>query len=65
MRPTVLAYYFPVWHRDPRNVAWFGDGWTEWELLKAARPRFESHRQPQVPMLGYRDESGISRGRTI
>lgn len=57
MRPTVLAYYFPDWHRDPRNAAWFGDGWTEWELLKAARPRFEGHRQPRVPLLGYRDET--------
>ena len=56
-RPTVLAYYFPSWHRDPRNAQWFGDGWSEWELVKGATARFEGHRQPRVPALGCRDES--------
>jgi hypothetical protein len=56
-RPRVLAYYFPDWHADPRNAAWFGEGWDEWELLRSARPRFEGHRQPRVPQLGYRDEA--------
>ena len=56
-RPTVLAYYFPSWHRDPRNAEWFGDGWTEWELVKGATARFAGHRQPRVPALGCRDES--------
>lgn len=53
----VAAFYFPGFHQDPRNDAWHGDGWTEWELLKAARPRFTSHRQPVVPAWGYFDES--------
>jgi hypothetical protein len=56
-RPTVLAYYFPDWHRDPRNAAWFGPDWTEWELVKAATARFPGHRQPRIPALGYRDEA--------
>lgn len=56
-RPTVLAYYFPDWHADPRNERWFGEGWDEWMLLRDARPRFEGHRQPRVPALGYRDEA--------
>lgn len=56
-RPTVLAYYFPDWHRDPRNAAWFGDGWDEWRLLEQARPRFAGHRQPRVPSAGQVDES--------
>jgi hypothetical protein len=47
-RPTVLAYYFPSWHRDPRNAEWFGAGWTEWELVKGATARFPGHRQPRV-----------------
>lgn len=59
-RPTVLAYYFPDWHVDPRNEAWFGDGWTEWELLRNARQRFEGHRQPRVPLHGHQDESDPS-----
>ncbi|TDU86522.1 glycosyl transferase family WbsX [Kribbella voronezhensis] len=57
MRPTVLAYYFPNWHRDPRNADWFGANWTEWELVKAATARFPGHRQPRVPALGCRDEA--------
>jgi hypothetical protein len=57
VRPTVLAYYFPDWHRDPRNADWFGPEWTEWELVRAATGRFPGHRQPRVPALGYRDEA--------
>lgn len=56
-RPRVLAYYFPDWHRDARNAAWFGEGWDEWQLLRSARPRFDGHRQPRRPALGYRDEA--------
>lgn len=56
-RPTVLAYYFPDWHTDPRNSTWFGQGWNEWALLKEARPRFPGHRQPRIPADGYADES--------
>jgi hypothetical protein len=56
-RPTILAYYFPDWHSDPRNTAWFGQGWDEWMLLENARPRFEGHRQPRVPLEGRRNEA--------
>jgi hypothetical protein len=56
-RPTVLAYYFPDWHKDARNANWFGEGWDEWSLLKSAKPRFEGHRQPRVPIDGYFDEA--------
>lgn len=56
-RPSILAYYFPDWHSDPRNTRWFGEGWDEWKLLREAKPRFDGHRQPRVPQLGYRDES--------
>jgi hypothetical protein len=53
----VAVYYFPQYHPDPRNDAWHGKGWTEWELMKAARPRFPGHDQPIVPAWGYFDES--------
>lgn len=56
-RPKVLAYYFPGWHRDPRNARWFGAEWDEWRLLRSATPRFEGHRQPRIPLQGYFDES--------
>jgi hypothetical protein len=59
-RPTVLAYYFPNWHADDQNADRYGVGWNEWELLRNARPRFDGHRQPRVPALGYIDESDVA-----
>ncbi len=53
----IYAWYFPNWHVDARNVEWHGEGWTEWEVVKCARPRFAGHKQPQVPIWGYGDES--------
>ena len=54
---TVAVYYFPNYHVDPRNERSHGPGWTEWELVKRAEPRFPNHRQPRVPVWGYEDES--------
>ena len=54
---TIAAYYFPNYHLDPRNEKWHGEGWTEWELVKRATPRFEGHEQPLVPLHGYEDEA--------
>src|SRR5690242_6329508 len=53
----VGAYYFPGYHPDPRTAAAHGPGWTEWELVKRAEPRFPGHRQPKVPLWGRHDES--------
>ncbi len=57
-RPTIAAYYFGNYHPgDARNTQIKGDAWSEWELVKAARPRFHGHKQPRVPLWGYQDES--------
>lgn len=53
----IYAYYFPNWHIDKRNEMWHGKGWTEWQVLKYATPRFEGHIQPKIPLWGYEDES--------
>ena len=53
----VYSYYFPNWHQDEKNDKWHGKGWTEWEVLKCARPRFNGHHQPRKPLWGYEDES--------
>ncbi len=55
--PFVCAYYFPNWHPDERNDIWHGKGWTEWQVLKCALPRFPGHQQPKVPLWGYEDEA--------
>jgi len=53
----VGVYYFPNYHIDPYNEAQHGKGWTEWELMKHATPRFEGHKQPKVPLWGYENEA--------
>lgn len=55
--PEVLVYYFPQYHTDPRNDATHAPGWTEWDLLRAAKPRYPGHRQPITPAWGEFDES--------
>ncbi|MGQ8337172.1 glycosyltransferase WbsX family protein [Sunxiuqinia sp. A32] len=53
----VASYYFPNYHIDKRNEQVHGIGWSEWELVKNAKPRFEGHNQPHIPMWGYTDEA--------
>lgn len=53
----VGVYYFPDYHFDKRNEKYFGKGWTEWQLIKEATPRFEGHQQPKVPLWGYTNEA--------
>src|SRR5262245_42122816 len=56
-RPEIALYYCPTYHPDPRFEGMHGKGWTEWELVKVARPRFPGHKQPKMPVWGYEDES--------
>ncbi|MBQ4329541.1 MAG: glycoside hydrolase family 99-like domain-containing protein [Lentisphaeria bacterium] len=53
----IAAYYFPNYHADAKNEEVHGRNWTEWELMKCARSRFEGHQQPKVPVWGYEDEA--------
>lgn len=53
----VAVYYFPNYHPDPRNAQVHGEGWTEWDVLRCAAPRFPGHNQPRIPAWGYEDES--------
>ena len=57
-KKTVGCYYFPNFHPgDERNIAYHGNGWSEWELVKHALPRFPDHKQPKVPVWGYGNEA--------
>ncbi len=56
-RPDVMVVYYPHWHNYDHGSAWKGEGWTEWEGLKAAVPRFPGHHQPLKPTWGCFDES--------
>ena len=54
----VAVYYFPNYHMDDtRQQNRYGKGWSEWELVKSARPRYTGHEQPKVPSWGYTNES--------
>ena len=57
LKPQVGCYYFPNYHLDRRNQELHGQGWSEWELVKRATPRFSGHRQPLIPAWGYTDEA--------
>jgi hypothetical protein len=52
----VAAIYFPGWHTDNHYSAWFGEGWTEWQLLQANAPHFPGQRINR-PAWGYFDEA--------
>ncbi|ACZ43410.1 hypothetical protein Tter_2521 [Thermobaculum terrenum ATCC BAA-798] len=52
----VGCYVFPHYHRSALNDVLYGPGWTEYVLLRGARPWFEGHPQPRTPLLGELDE---------
>ncbi len=51
------AYVYTGWHAIAERDAAFHPGFTEWELVRACRPRFPGHAQPKVPLLGEYDDS--------
>jgi hypothetical protein len=54
---TVAAYYYPGFHRHPKFDARKSPGFTEWDLIVSAKPRFPGHEQPRIPLWGTEQES--------
>lgn len=56
----IFAFYFPQFYPIPENDLWWGDGFTDWKLVRESK-EIDSclHRQPRVPtsLLNYYDQS--------
>ena len=61
MDPKVLAIYLPQFHETEYNNEWWGKGYTEWTACKAAKPLYQNHYQPRVPLdNNYYDLTNVS-----
>jgi hypothetical protein len=54
---TIAAYYYACTHPDPRWDKNKYPGYTEWDEIKSAKPRFPGHIQPNPPVWGYQNEA--------
>lgn len=53
----VVAYNYPAWHPTPFMEKIFGKWWTNFEVVRHAKPWFHGELQPKEPLWGMYDHS--------
>jgi len=52
----IAAFVWPAYHDSPRWRPFFKGREGEWEIIRNAKPKFEGHWQPRLPLWGYEQE---------
>lgn len=55
----ILALYLPQFHQIPENDEWWGEGFTEWNVVRNAKKISNKVIQPRIPKGGYYDLSNV------
>ena len=53
----VAVYNYAAWHPSPALEKYWGEGYTEFQDLRQAKPCFDGHLQPKHPLWGMYDQS--------
>ena len=46
----IIANYLPQYHEIPENNLFWGKGYTDWIAVKNAKPLYDGHCEPRVPL---------------
>ena len=59
-KPKIVAMYFTQLHAISENNEWWGEGFTDWDNVKTAKPLYDGHYQPRIPLQSnYYDQSDV------